>query len=236
MSLAKSSALQAVIFDFDGVIVDSEPLHYRAFLEVLKPRGIEFSFDEYLDRYIGFDDRDAFKEAFKQMGKKLDGPELADLIVRKAKAFERIVKSEIKPFPGSVELIRDLSNEKIPLAIASGALKDEIELILGMLSLSSYFNVIVSADQVKKSKPDPETYIVALKELEQKLSAVKLDPGACIAIEDTPAGIASAQRAGLKVVAVGHSYQREDLVAADCAVENLNEITLSGLIDLVEGK
>lgn len=233
MSNIVTSKLKAVIFDFDGVIVDSEPLHYRAFQEVLKPEGIQFSFSEYMDYYIGFDDRDAFKEAFKLAGKDLGESGLSGLIRSKSITFEAIVRKGIKAFPGAKTLVRDLASRGIPLAIASGALKDEIILILEKLSLISFFKTIVSADQVKKSKPDPETYVVALQKLREQLNDRELNPALCVAIEDTPAGIKSARGAGLKVIAVGHSYGLEDLEEADHAVKNLEEITLSSLVEVV---
>ena len=234
MPKSRGMGLKAVIFDFDGVIVDSEPLHYMAFQEVLKPLGMAFSYDEYLDRYIGFDDRDAFKEAFRIAGKELSTERLSELIKSKSVTFERIVREKIEAFPGARRLVRELYSEGVPLAIASGALKEEIILILEKLSLVSFFEIIVSADQVKKSKPHPETYMVALERLRGKLNLETLKPGHCVAIEDTPAGIKSAQNAGLKVVAVGHSYNTEDLADADHVVKSLKSVTLSSLIEVAK--
>ncbi len=233
MPVREASSLQAVIFDFDGVLVDSEPLHYHAFQNVLRPRGIEFSYDEYLNRYIGFDDRDAFREAYRVSGIDLSGDLLKELIESKSASFENIVRRKVTVFPGAKELVREIAAEGVPLAIASGALKKEIDLILEKVSLISFFSVIVSADQVSKSKPDPETYVVALRALEQKLDIGHLEPAFCVAIEDTPAGIKSARDAGLKVIAVAHSYEPGELVEADCVVKNLGEVSLSTLNDVV---
>ena len=232
MSFEVVKSLQAVIFDFDGVLVDSEPLHYRAFQRVLNPRGIGFSYDEYLERYIGFDDRDAFKEAYRVSGLELDSDMLTDLIRSKSDSFEKIVKKEVEVFPGAKELVREIADAGVPLAIASGALRNEIELILEKVSLMPYFTVIVSADQVEKSKPDPETYVMALRALEERLDNRQLDAAFCVAIEDTPAGIKSARDAGLKVVGVGHSYSVEELGDADYVVRNLDEISLSTLDEI----
>ncbi len=226
--------LKAVIFDFDGVIVDSEPLHYRAFQKVLKPFGLHFSFDEYLEYYIGFDDRDAFKEAFRQEGRELSGGKLSELIGSKSMVFEEIVRKDIKPFPGAKGLVREVANHGIPMAIASGALRNEIELILKMLSLRAFFKVIVSADRVTRSKPDPETYKVAVEELKKDLGLESLEPELCVAIEDTPAGVQSAKGAGLRVIAVGHSYNLEDLADADCVVERLADLSFSIMVQVVK--
>src|SRR5919108_3104199 len=101
--------LTAVIFDFDGIIVDTEPLHYKAFQEILVPLGLGYSWEEYLRRYIGFDDRDAFREAFRAGGKVLGEEELRELIEEKGQAFQRTIATGVEPYPGVVELIRAVS-------------------------------------------------------------------------------------------------------------------------------
>ena len=149
--------LKAVIFDFDGVLVDTEPLHYRAFQEILAPLGLGYSYEHYVEHYIGFDDRDALREAFRAAGRALSGT-LSDLLRAKAKAFQRIVAQGVEPFPGALRLVGELVAERLPLAIASGALSHEIAMILSVLRLQEAFPIIISADQVERSKPDPETY------------------------------------------------------------------------------
>ncbi|HZV81371.1 MAG TPA: HAD hydrolase-like protein, partial [Geobacteraceae bacterium] len=101
--------LKAVVFDFDGIIVDSEPMHYRAFQKVLEPLGAGYSWQEYIDRYMGFDDRDAFREAFKVHGLRLRDGQLSELIDAKAACFQEVIAAGVKPYPGVVELIRALS-------------------------------------------------------------------------------------------------------------------------------
>ncbi len=225
--------LSAVIFDFDGVIVDSEPLHFQAFQDVLAAEDLSFSWDEYIETYIGFDDRDAFRECFKVHEKELSDSKLVELIERKAVCFEQLVESgKAKAFEGSVELICDVAGKK-PLALCSGALRSDILPILKQLNLSDVFDVMVTAEDVHVSKPDPASYKLAYKKLVEKFGEKIGAPETCIAIEDTCAGIASAKGAGLKVLAVTHSYAAKDLVHADWVVDSFLPIDLSKLEEMM---
>jgi len=219
--------LNAVIFDFDGIIVDTEPLHYKAFQEILVPLGLGYSWEEYLETYLGFDDRDAFREAFRADGRALSDQELKNLIHGKGEAFLRIVSVGVAPYPGVVELIRSVSGT-LPLALCSGALRSDIDPILVQLGLTDAFDTLVTADEVAASKPDPESYRLAVQRL-QEIFPGQVDPAASLAIEDTPAGIASATGAGLKVLAVTNSYPRERLTGACKVVGSLAGIDLEGL-------
>lgn len=219
--------LDAVIFDFDGIIVDTEPLHYKAFQEILVPLGLGYSWEEYLETYMGFDDRDAFREAFKVAGRSLSDDELKSMMEEKAAAFLSIVDGGVAPYPGVVELIRSISGN-LPLALCSGALRSDIDPILAQLGLTGAFDALVTADEVAASKPDPESYRVAVQRL-QALYPGKVDASRGIAIEDTPAGIASATGAGLRVLAVTNSYPEERLTGAWRVVNSLAGIDLEGL-------
>ena len=219
--------LNAVIFDFDGIIVDTEPLHYRAFQEILEPLGLGYSWQEYLERYMGFDDRDAFREAFSVGGRPLSDRELKACIDEKARAFLRIVSTGVPAYPGVVELIRSISGN-LPLALCSGALRSDIDPILAQLGLTGAFDTQVTADEVAASKPDPESYRLAVQRL-QEIFPGQIDSAASLAIEDTPAGIASATGAGLKVLAVTNSYPAERLTAACRVVQSLAGIDLEAL-------
>ncbi|GFO62035.1 haloacid dehalogenase [Geomonas silvestris] len=219
--------LDAVIFDFDGIIVDTEPLHYKAFQEILVPLGLGYSWEEYLETYMGFDDRDAFREAFKVAGRSLSDAELKKMMEEKAEAFLCIVSGGVAPYPGVVELIRSISGN-LPLALCSGALRSDIDPILTQLGLTGAFDTLVTADEVAASKPDPESYRVAVQRL-QALYPGKVDASRGVAIEDTPAGIVSATGAGLKVLAVTNSYPEERLSGAWRVVNSLVGIDLEGL-------
>lgn len=228
--------LKAVVFDCDGVLVDTEPLHYHAFQEVLRPLGLAFDYDHYLKSYIGFDDRDAFIEAFREGNRPLEDAELNGLIEAKGKNLLRVISKGVSTFPGVTALVRRLAAGGIPLAVASGALRYEVELFLKVLGIEDAFSVIVAADEVSKSKPDPETYTVALIRLREQMGSNHLEPGRCIAIEDTPTGIQSARSAGLFVIGVTNSFPAEVLrEGADLVVTSLAEITLDRMLRLMTG-
>jgi beta-phosphoglucomutase len=228
----EGTMLKAVIFDFDGVIVDTEPIHYQAFQDILQPLGLGYSWDEYLEKYIGYDDRDAFREAFGCACKKLDDGLLCDLIDRKAAVFEKIVQRGVQPYPGVVELVKAISGI-LPLALCSGALRRDIVPILEQFGLQKAFDAIVTADDVQASKPDPESYILSLERLNGVFSAAPILPEECIAIEDTPAGIASASSAGINVIAVTNSYQAERLGGAIYITESLKNLTIDVLRTII---
>jgi beta-phosphoglucomutase len=214
---------EAVIFDFDGIIVDTEPLHYAAFQRTLEPLGLHFTWQEYVETYIGFDDRDAFRHAFSLKGKILHKDELHRLIEQKAAIFQKVIRSDISAYPGVLDLIFLLNANKIPLAICSGALRADIDPILAMLGISDCFDVIVTADDVAASKPDPECYQLAFRRL-QSAHQNRLSKDATIAIEDTPAGISAAKDAGLLVCAVTNSYPATRLGQATFVTDSLSSL------------
>ena len=219
--------LSAVIFDFDGIIVDSEPMHFRAFNEVLEPVGLAISWEAYCDTYIGFDDRDAFRTVFAENGKKAHSDGIAQLIEKKAAAFQRCVQQgAAAPLPGAVELIKSLP-PRLPVALCSGALRQDILPIITTLGIADAFNVIVTAEDTPRSKPDPAPYKLTVERL--KLS----NPASIVAIEDTPAGILSAKGAGLKVLAVTNSYDRDYLFEADSITHSLETVSHSSLENMV---
>ncbi len=217
----------AVIFDFDGVIVDSEPLHYKAFQEVLEPLGIAFPWQEYVDTYMGFDDRDAFLEAFRAHGKDLDDRRLKQLVASKSAIFLDIIRNGVRAYPGTVSLVTSLDASGLPLAISSGALRSDILPILDILGITRCFPHVISADDVRKSKPDPECYSLAFRRLKQTHPLLVSTPDRCLVIEDTPAGIRSAKLAGLNVLAVTNSYSGKQLTEADYLTDSLENVRIS---------
>jgi HAD superfamily hydrolase (TIGR01509 family) len=219
--------LSAVIFDFDGIIVDSEPLHFGAFNEVLEPLGKTISWADYCETYIGYDDRDAFKQIFKAHKEKLCSGDLKALIARKAGILQEYINDgKVVPLPGAVELVKSIP-ARLPVALCSGALKSDIEPVLEKLGIGDAFSVMVTAEDTDKSKPDPAPYRLALKKLGIK------DASTALAIEDTPAGIFSAKGAGLKVLAVTNSYDREYLMEADAVTDSLEHVNRLTLEDVV---
>jgi len=215
---------EAVLFDFDGILVDSEPMHYRAFIEILDPLGMGFPWEAYVETYMGFDDRDAFREAFRAQGIVLDDANLGKLVAAKSGAFQHGLRDGVTAYPGAVPLIETLHAAGVPLALCSGALRSDIDPILAQLGVARRFDVIVSADDVRRSKPDPESYALAFARLSEKHDTLLTAPEMSVAVEDTPAGIRSAKGAGLRALAVTNSCGDLELADADWIVDTLADV------------
>ncbi|MHC4264855.1 MAG: HAD family hydrolase [Planctomycetota bacterium] len=220
--------LGAVIFDFDGVITDTEILHLRSFNRVLEQFNIEIALREYYKEYLGYSDIDCLKAVSKRYQLGLDEDKIYELIHEKSQIFEEIARSESKIIEGVTDFLALLKKNNIPIAICSGALLVEIELILDDAGLRSYFEIIVSAEQVKKGKPDPEGFLLALKMLNTTLGQhIKREQ--CIVVEDSHWGLEAAEAAGMHTLAVTNSYDAEDLIKAERIVSKLNEVSLEDL-------
>ncbi|MDX1564914.1 MAG: HAD family phosphatase [Phycisphaeraceae bacterium] len=217
--------IQAIVFDFDGVIVDTEPLHHQAFLKALDDHDIRFDFETYRQRYIGFDDRDGLRAICRDHDVALSNDELTERIDRKARAFEQLSSGDLKPLPGVVELA-EAAAAVMPVGLCSGALRSDIECVLPNLDggrLLPLFKAWVTADDVEKSKPDPSSYA---------LSAVRLgqEPHHCLAIEDTPTGLQSAHDAGFQTLGVSQLHSDRQLAPwAGRYVQSLAEVDLQTL-------
>jgi beta-phosphoglucomutase len=221
--------LRAVIFDFNGIIVDDEPIHFELFQRVLKEQGINLTEADYYARYLGFDDRGAFTTAYREHGRALNDSKLAQLIDRKAAYYREEIKSKIRVFPGIQTLVPTLA-KKLPLAIASGALRHEIEIILSSIGLLANFRAIVSAEDVIRGKPEPQIFLKALAQLNTAVSSDdSISPSECLVIEDSKEGIRGARRAGMKCLAVTNSHPAELLNEADNIVDSLERISQSQL-------
>jgi beta-phosphoglucomutase len=212
--------VRAVVFDFDGVLVNSEPLHFRAMRDSLTPEGIVIDATEYLRNYVAYDDRRAIRIALEQHGHPPDPARIEVIADRKMRLFADL-KSEIPFFPGARDLILELRKE-VPLAVASGARHAEIEDILVTGGVRDAFTAIVGADDVTRTKPDPEPYLEALRLLQQVTH--DLDVRDCVAIEDTPPGIAAARAAGMIVVGIAHTYDAAVLSTAHHVLPSLRRV------------
>lgn len=220
-----------IIFDFNGVIVDDEHLHYRAFAQVLQEDGLTLTEREYFEHYLGLDDRGFFRQALSDKWRRPPAAaEVRALVERKADVYLELLGDDpatLPLFPGVVELVRR-SAEHLPLAINSGARRREIELILERAGLRDCFPVVVSADEVEEGKPSPEGYLTALRRVRREVEGCRdVQPAQCLVIEDAPHGIAAAHAAGMRCVAVASSRPKSELAAADAVVERLEELDLS---------
>jgi HAD superfamily hydrolase (TIGR01509 family) len=203
-------AAPAVIFDMDGVIVDSEPYSMRALIDVLRQYGIDPTEAE-IRRSYGRRIRDDFADYFSRYGVTAH---LETAIARKEARYYHLAAGHLKPFPGVMRLLKRLRARGHGLALASSG--DRVKVAFGMqaLSLDGTFEAVVCGNDVTRSKPDPEIYLLAAQRL-------KVPPAACVAIEDAPAGVEAAKRAGMRCIAVTNSVAREQLQPADLIVASL---------------
>jgi beta-phosphoglucomutase len=226
-------ALHAIIFDFDGVVADSERLHLRAYQDILAGEGLPLSEEAYYARYLGYDDVGVLRTLAKDHGVALAEPRLQELIARKSARYDTLASQGEMLFPGAADFIR-LAAAAVPVAIASGALTHEIEEVLERAGLRALLPVIVGADQTERSKPDPDPYLEAFARL-RAASGRALDPRRTVAIEDSRWGLISARGAGLRTVGVTNTYAADELAdAAELIVSGLDALQLSDLDRLCE--
>ena len=221
--------IRAVVFDFDGVLANSEPLHFRAFHDVLAAEGVTLTEANYYARYLGYNDERAFREIGAEQGRRWDDRAIAGLIDRKALLMEDIEQHASVLFPGAREAIEQLARH-CPLAIASGALRAEIERTLTRERLAAHFTVIVAGDDGVPSKPAPDPYLRAVERLAAAHGS--MSPSHCVAVEDSPWGLESATLAGLGTVGITHTYGQEALAHADAIIDTMSALTWELLCSL----
>ncbi|MEM8961972.1 MAG: HAD family phosphatase [Acidobacteriota bacterium] len=228
--------LRAILFDFNGVIVDDEPLHFGLFQEVLDECGIALTEEAYYREYVGYDDRECFRAVFRAAGRPLDDATLTSLIDDKARRYQAWIFAEGYPiYPGAEDLIRDVAAIGFQLGVVSGALRAEVEGALAQLEVRRFFTTIVAADDVTTSKPDPAGYLRGYDELAAaNLTTPPLLPREVLAIEDTPAGLAAATAADLRTLAVTQTHKAEQLAVAEHVVPTVADISVTLLREMFD--
>jgi HAD superfamily hydrolase (TIGR01509 family) len=215
--------IRAVVFDFDGILADSEPLHLRAYQEVFDGLGTTLTREEYYSRYLGYNDEDMFRHVAADRGWSMSDEQIAAVVAEKTRVFDAIIDTTDVLFAGAAACVERLA-AAFPLGIASGALPHEIRTILKRANLDRHFRFIVGSGDTFRSKPAPDPYLRAAE-----LHA--LPPSECVAIEDSKWGIESAQTAGMTCIGVTHTYPADRLAMADVVVASLDDITA----DLIRG-
>jgi beta-phosphoglucomutase len=222
--------IRAVIFDLDGTLVDTEPLHFAAFNEALRPDAIEIEFADYLARLIGLNDHDCFATVLKENQNKASEERLADLIARKSAVYQAMIAEREVLYPGAEKLVRACA-ERFPLMIATGTLRVEAEAILRRAGLRDLFLDIIAGEDVEQGKPEPDGFIAALGRigfiLRQRDPVL---PQECLVVEDTRAGVEAAHRAGMRVLALCHLLPAADLAAADVVRESIADLDLDEVL------
>lgn len=224
--------LRAIIFDCDGVIADTEPLHFAALKRVLAQEGIGLDKELYYREYLALDDRGCFIKAFSDHGAALTAEKLSELIAGKAAAVQPVINAHLCLFPGAADLILKASR-RFALGVASGALTTEVELILRKAGVFECFKAIVGAEGVTRSKPHPDPFLEALNRINAGLRS-HISPSECLVIEDSIHGVQAAHAAAMRCVAVANSYPRERLAQADLVVSTLEDLPLGQLELLFE--
>jgi len=221
--------LRAVLFDFNGVLVDDEPLHLDLFQKVLGEEEIAPpSAAEYYERYLGLDDRACFAAALAATGEEATVPRLMRLIARKASYYQERVRREGYPFSaGAAGLVRDVAARGWMLGVVTGAQREEVEGALRQEGLLDRFKVLITTEDVREGKPNPEGYERALEAFNSlpPLPERLLHPHEVLAVEDSPVGLAAAAEAGLPTLGLARACSRDRLRGADAVVEDLRELT-----------
>jgi HAD superfamily hydrolase (TIGR01509 family) len=203
--------VRAAIFDFNGVLVDDEPIHMRLYIRVLEEEGCAITEAEYRSRYLGMDDRGIFLAALREKGLVAGEGSIARLVERKARLYLEAIEKEARPVPGALELARSCAARfGGRIAVVSGALRQEIELVLRRFGARELFPVVVAQDDMARGKPDPEGFLRGLAAL------ARLDPAPLFAaevavVEDSVPGVIAARRAGMRCLAVTTSCPEEAL-------------------------
>ena len=220
-------ALDAIIFDFDGVIADSEPLHYEAFRRTLADDGVDLSRDDYYALYLGYDDHGFAVALARDRGLAGGAAWADDFVGRKGRVLLELLDSGAVLFAGAAEFVRAAAH-RVPVAIASGARTHEILQIVEAAGLRACFTTIVGADDTSESKPSPEPYRLAFARLLEATGRA-LSPDRTVAIEDSQWGLDSARGAGLRLVGVTTSYAAETLQGAELVIPGLASLDLDAL-------
>jgi beta-phosphoglucomutase len=221
--------LRALIFDFDGVIADSEPIHFAVFQRVLGDKGFFLSQEEYYADYLGYDDKGCFAAFLTAHGHPMTPETIDDLVKQKAAAYFDYIKERPVIFPGVCDFIHEAATRH-PLAVCSGALRHEIEFILEQAGIRKAFEHITSAEDVIHGKPNPEGFLHALAALNEQGASRFMIPSECLVIEDSLPGIRGAHAAGMKVLAVANTNRPEELQEADAVTSSLADVKLSELL------
>jgi beta-phosphoglucomutase len=216
--------IRAVIFDFNGVLIDDESLHFELFREVLGEEGVALTERQYHEEYLGLDDRGCFEEALGRAGQATARARIDELIARKADRYAARAAAGLRIFPGAAECIAAMAR-RWPVAINSGALRPEIEFALGLMGVRDRVAAIISAEDTARCKPDPEGYLLALDALRGEVGE-DLEAAHCLVVEDSLAGIQSAKAAGMWAVGIPNTYRADQLRAAgaDAVPEDLHRL------------
>jgi len=222
--------IRAILFDLDGTLADTEPLHFEAFREVFDSENIEVTRDEYFSRLIGYNDRDCFTVVLREHRKPADAARISALMDRKAALYQAMIAGRDVLYPGADDFVRKCG-ERFPLMIVTGTLRAEAEMILGRAKLRGLFADVIAAEDVERGKPEPDGLLAALGRLGFILRPrPSIRAEECLVIEDTGAGIEAAHRAGMKVLAVCYTMFASELAGAEIVTPSFLQTDLDDVL------
>ena len=208
-----------VIFDMDGVLADTGPIHFESWVKMANEIDIEFT-REFFESTFG---QQSVIITRKLLGDEVDDKEIVKRANLKEQYYREMVRDKLEPLPGAIELIKTLKDKRFKLAVGSSGPPENVEIVLRALNLTQYFDVIITAAEVEKSKPEPDVFLIAADYL-------KLDPKNCIVIEDAPVGIEAAKRANMPVIALRTTHCNVDLLDANLIVSDLRSVDIYDII------
>ncbi len=211
-----------VIFDMDGVLADTGQIHFESWVKLGKEIGVEFT-REFFELCFGQQSSDIIH---KLVGLEVDTVVIDEWADRKENYYREMVKDKLKPLPGVINLIKDLKLAGFKLSVGSSGPPENVELLLTTLKIKKYFDVIITAAEVKRGKPEPEVFLIAA-------NLLKINPKNCIVIEDAPVGIEAANKAGMISIALTTTHNRKELREANLIVSNLSNISVNDIIHLL---
>lgn len=209
--------MKAVIFDMDGVIIDSEPIHFEVDMQTMKDFGCGISKEE-LNKYVGTTNEYMWTDIKNKY--KLDKSVEEIINYRSEMVKRKVIESDLAPIEGIIDLLKDLKDKNIPAAIASSSPKDFIKVVVSKFELEDYFSCILSGEEVENGKPAPDIYVETAKKL-------GIPPEECIVIEDSKNGVLAAKKAGMKCIGFKNPNSGDqDLSKADCIVNSILDVNI----------
>lgn len=231
--------LKAVLFDFNGVIINDEPIHKELIDEILLRENLRPSPDEFTQLCLGRSDRICLKNLLTRRGRIVTEDYLNKLIESKSQAYRQKLASfmELPIYSGVEETLKKIQSVGLTIGLVTGSVRANVELVLELIGIGDYFKVIIAGDDIKTSKPDPDGYLLAVKCLNQQEPAWQLKPENCLVIEDTPAGIQAAKSAGMQVVGIANTYPFHMLQRqANWTIDYLTELEIERIKKVFSGE